>query len=1176
MINIEKDAVGYKAGKVIMLSNGKNGKWRTMLFCFMVSIVALFALFEMEKLEINGTKEEVSSVAMECSGEIAYQIGSLLNSTHTINYMVKRDKGNSSEFFGVAQEIMDMCSDIEFVALAPEKTIKKIYPANKYGQLHDKNLLNMPEIQQAAEISRENGEMILSQPIVTGIENKKIIMGVQAIFGNEGDKGKVFYGYMVIGVRMQIIEDLLHTSLKNYAYTVHSMNKNGEYNEECIISHWKKDLVSPIDCEIDLPGCTWKMSVSPRKIWIYIPYFLIRFTILLVLSIIVMLVLRLMQRDMIRQSEMQAALEEEKERYQIAMESSSDTIFEYDIQKDVCTFFGSILNGKKTEDNHYEIGNFESKLLTGEMFHYQDIEKAAKFFSGEKTEPFETRYRTKGEDGQVKYVWLSFKGSVLLEHGKPIKVIGTSRNIQARKEQEWKKIEESHKDKLTGLFTEECGRMMIEQYLTAKPKMEECEFFLIGIDRFQQINDAYGYMFADTVLKEVAEIICSIASNADICIRLGGDEFILFQKNSNSFKAERTAQEIIKRVKKVYSGENENIQVSCSIGRASTAIFSNYEQMLKYAHLAFSYLKDNAKGKQANYINISDEIEEMMDRNGYNEREISEIIDTDPVQEDDIISFAFGILEKTKDLKSAIYVLLARIGKKFDLYEVRVIETDIDYLSLRVNYRWVKRENYEEIETVTHLESRDVLEAGYAVFDRHGCAEITSGTIKRNQKDLGKFFQAVENHANFLCPMCEEGEYRGAIDFVSKERKYRWSNEEKHLFKEVTKIIATHISRVNADIASKAKSEFLSRMSHEIRTPMNAIIGMTNIAMQTVSHGTKVEECLEKIDVSTKYLLGLINDILDMSRIESGKMIISNEKMDLKNIIDELEILIRPQAEAKAIQFVMNVEDIHSLVYGDELRLNQVLINLLGNALKFTPAGGEIQLNIRQVIEEDDIVAVFFEVKDNGIGISDENKIRIFEAFEQEQNDTANKYGGTGLGLAISNNLVHLMGGNLEVNSKEGEGSAFSFMLTFPIYVDESKVVEESGTEVSLDGKRILVVEDNELNAEIAETLLEMDGCEVEIARNGVEALKVFEQTEDGHFDCILMDIRMPVMDGIEATRCIRTSDKADARTVPIIALSANAFDEDTRKSIECGMNGHVAKPIDINRLHEALYKVMK
>jgi len=365
-------------------------------------------------------------------------------------------------------------------------------------------------------------------------------------------------------------------------------------------------------------------------------------------------------------------------------------------------------------------------------------------------------------------------------------------------------------------------------------------------------------------------------------------------------------------------------------------------------------------------------------------------------------------------------------------------------------------------------------------------------------------------------------------------------------------------------------------MSHEIRTPMNAIIGMTNIAMQTVSHGTKVEECLEKIDVSTKYLLGLINDILDMSRIESGKMIISNEKMDLKNIIDELEILIRPQAEAKAIQFVMNVEDIHSLVYGDELRLNQVLINLLGNALKFTPAGGEIQLNIRQVIEEDDIVAVFFEVKDNGIGISDENKIRIFEAFEQEQNDTANKYGGTGLGLAISNNLVHLMGGNLEVNSKEGEGAAFSFMLTFPIYVDESKVVEESGTEVSLDGKRILVVEDNELNAEIAETLLEMDGCEVEIARNGVEALNVFEQTEDGHFDCILMDIRMPVMDGIEATRCIRTSDKADARTVPIIALSANAFDEDTRKSIECGMNGHVAKPIDINRLHEALYIVMK
>lgn len=1153
----------------------KKEQIKNLFFGGIIFFMAIFALVEMEQLEIQNNKNKAQTVADNCANEVAYQVSSMMNNAYVLEYMQRQDSTDSSFFFKVAPELLDkMNSNIAFVALAPDGMVKKVYPANGYSEFQNITLEEFSATKKAAVNAKETRRLNISEPFVTGKDKEKVVIGIQAIYSAEQSENN-FLGYAVVGVKLEYLVDLVDKSMSGMSYTMSGMDSNGKI-DFVVSDEQGEGLHDPVTATMSMPGTDWKLSVSQKQVWFSWSNLVIRIFVIVMISIIVFMVVRLVYRDMLRQSEMQAMLEEEKERYQIAMESSSDTIFEYDITQDKCTFFGSILNGKKTAGTKVELENFETKILTGEMFHYQDIDTAMKFFSGEKTEPFEIRYRVKQEDGQTKYVWLSLKGSVIFEQGRPIKVIGTTRNIQARKEQEWKKLEESHKDKLTGLYTEECGRMLIEQYLTAKPKMEECEFFLIGIDHFQQLNDVYGYMFADTILVEVAEIIRSISNNGDICFRLGGDEFVLFQKNSNSLKAERTAHEIIKRVKKVYTGENETITLSCSIGRASTVVFHNYEQMLKHAHLAFSYLKDNARGKQANYINISDEIEEMIDQSDYNQREISEIIDTNPVQEDDIISFAFGILEKTKDLKSAIYVLLGRIGKRFDLAEVRVIESDMDYLSFRMSYRWCNRKDAPEIATVTHLDSNEIVKKIYKRFEADGSFEMTEHMIQKYKEKMGDLFQGVDSQSNLLCPMCEEGAYKGAIDFVAKDRKRKWSAEEKHVFKEVTKIITTHISRVNADIASKAKSEFLSRMSHEIRTPMNGIIGMTNIAMSCVDDKSKVEECLSKIDVSTKYLLTLINDILDMSRIESGKMAISNEKMDLDTILKEIQVLIEPQANEKKLHFVLDSQYTTPYIYGDALRLNQVLINLLGNALKFTPEGGVVTLSVREILRERDIIAVYFEVRDTGIGISEENRIRIFEAFEQEKSDTANKYGGTGLGLAISNNLVRLMGGNLEVESEENVGSSFSFTLTFHTFEEELVVEEENKDMVSLEGKHILVVEDNPLNAEIAQTLLEMDGCVVTIAHNGQEAVDIFEEQPEDTFDCILMDIRMPVMNGMEATRHIRTSGKKDARTVPIIALSANAFDEDTKKSIECGMNGHVAKPIDVEMLHNALYKVLE
>lgn len=1152
----------------------KRERIKNIVLIFTIIVISLFALFEMERNEVKENKSKVQKVTDNCASEVAYQVKSLFNNTYLFDFMIQENNGNAENFNAISRDLCSMYSEIAFVALAPKGTINEVYPANTYGSLKGKDLLEDAMTDQAAVGTKKSLMLNIAGPFTSSINGEQTVYGLQSVYVKKGGK-KEFWGYVVIGVRLNYIIDRMNSFMKGYAYKIEEKNVLGKISQEIYTSNEEK-IVEPVVSEMKLSGTTWLLSASPSNCWYNINYLTIRIFIITMISVIVTIMFQLVYRDIIRQAELQAALEEEKERYQIAMESSSDTIFEYDIEKDVCTFFGSILNGKKTAGTHMELENYEAKILTGEMFHYQDIDKALQFFSGEKTEPFETRYRIKQNDGTVKYVWLSLKGSVIYEQGTPIKVIGTTRNIQARKEQEWKKLEESNRDKLTGLYTEDCGRMLIEQYLTAKPKMEECEFYLIGIDHFQQLNDVYGYMFADTILVEVADIIRSIANNGDIFIRLGGDEFILFQKNSNSLKAERTAHEIIKRVQNVYVGENEDVSISCSIGRASTVVFNSYEQMLKYAHLAFSYLKDNARGKQANYINISDQIEEMMDHSGFNEREISEIIDTNPVQEDDIISFAFGILEKTKDLKSAIHVLLARIGKRYGLTEIRIIESDFDYLSLTINYRWCARRTAVDIKNVTHIKDKKVLEHACELFEQDGLIEMTKARIQKNQKILGDVFKGVESQDNLLCPMCEEGVYKGAMDFVAMDQKRAWTSDEKHVFKEITKIISTHISRVNADIASKAKSEFLSRMSHEIRTPMNAIIGMTNIAMNGVSDEQKTMDCLKKIDVSTKYLLSLINDILDMSRIESGKMTICNEKFNLQKMIEELDVLIRPQTEVKGLQFVVKANYHTPFLIGDELRISQVLINLLGNALKFTPESGTISLGVEEILDENNLSAIRFSVKDTGIGISEENKNRIFEAFEQEEADTAHKYGGTGLGLAISNNLVRLMGGNLTVDSEENKGSEFYFTITFPTYPEE--IVEASVEEekISLEGKRILVVEDNDLNAEIVQTILEMEGCLVNVAHNGKEAVEVYQKEEAYFYDCILMDIRMPVMNGMDATRYIRTSGKEDARIIPIVALSANAFDEDTKKSIECGMDGHLAKPINVEMLYSVLQKVLK
>lgn len=381
-----------------------------------------------------------------------------------------------------------------------------------------------------------------------------------------------------------------------------------------------------------------------------------------------------------------------------------------------------------------------------------------------------------------------------------------------------------------------------------------------------------------------------------------------------------------------------------------------------------------------------------------------------------------------------------------------------------------------------------------------------------------------------------------------------------------------------AEAASTAKTVFLSNMSHDIRTPINGIIGMLAIAQKEKDNPGKVQECMGKIQGAAQHLLSLINDVLDMSRIESGKTVIAHEPINIHAVTANCNSIIRGQLEDRALELIVEEGDIpHPWLYGDELRIRQILINILGNAVKFTPDGGKIWFRVNETASDDETATIRFEIQDTGMGMSAEFLNRIWDAFSQADAGARSKYKGTGLGMAITKQFVDLMGGTITVESEVNIGS--TFVVELPMTIDKTeRVTEELAENVdSLEGVRVLLAEDNELNMEIATELLEDEGMVVTPAMNGQIAVDEFRNNPPGTFNLILMDIMMPVMDGLTATRTIRaTEDRPDAKAIPIIAMSANAFEEDIRKSLDAGMNSHLSKPINLDEVLKTISNYVK
>ena len=404
------------------------------------------------------------------------------------------------------------------------------------------------------------------------------------------------------------------------------------------------------------------------------------------------------------------------------------------------------------------------------------------------------------------------------------------------------------------------------------------------------------------------------------------------------------------------------------------------------------------------------------------------------------------------------------------------------------------------------------------------------------------------------------------------------TNKHKKVINEQTEENYKLIESVSeANKANAAKSDFLSKISHDIRTPMNGIIGMTQIAKNSIDNKEKVTYCLNKIDTASEHLLTLLNDVLDLSKIESGVTKLNITPVNILDLVQACETMIITQANNLSISVESNFNITHNFILADELRLRQILINILSNAVKFNYPMGKVWFNVEEVIVDSNKSNFVFTIKDNGMGMNEKFIDHIFESFVQEdENSARSKYNGSGLGMAIVKQLIDLMGGNIYIKSKENCGTKMVVTVCFEFLKDEKEIDAKKQVYEELNGMRVLLAEDNKINMEIVESLLGEVGIEITKAYDGSEALEIFKNSEPNSFDVILMDILMPLMDGCQATKEIRKLERLDAKNIPIIAMTANAYDSDKEKAYESGMNNYVIKPVKIEKLYDMLLTYKK
>ncbi|MCM1184568.1 MAG: ATP-binding protein [Roseburia sp.] len=862
-----------------------------------------------------------------------------------------------------------------------------------------------------------------------------------------------------------------------------------------------------------------------------------------------------------RQKEAENILLEEKERYRVALESSRDIFFSYDIQSHTLDIV-----------NHATKGGERENGVINPDYIYEEDRAAVLGVMQNNSDKLSVEFRMKWPD-ESDYAWVALSGNVVYDtDGERRKLVGSIRNIQEQKEKEAEQLRKTTIDGVTGLYAFGAG---LERLKECRKMRSEGVMVNLFLNRLRETNEKNGIVFGDMLLEEIGRLTresCKALDEAScwrtVALRLDGDELVLWLEMQSRKQATAFIEDLLEKIAANF--EEEVFRVEVHAGLVCAEKGQSAEKLITMAKQARRAVIPDVTAQYMFYEDLPKK--KRMNLPILQAREVSTLNYGGDVN---LASLALNLFGRGADFPAQMLLLIRKTGRAYRADGVLVSVLRADFNANYLEYQW-----YEDGRSVAENVRSYKEEDRAAFLSWLGREEILYVSAEESAQALLQCFLSIPaGQCGVVLPMYDNGSYMGNICILGVGKELLENPEEYQNLAELGRVIQGQMNQRQHDIASKAKSDFLSRMSHEIRTPMNGIIGMTAIALQQDQKQERIMDCLQKIQSSSNYLLGLINDILDMSKIESGKMKLEPMNFDIHEMLDTIRELIQPQAAAKSIVLEQDIRLTHNRFVADKLRVSQVLINLLGNAVKFTPENGRIALTVREETPEDagsgnGEAVLYFAVRDTGIGIAKEDQERVFRSFEQAAGMSPSKQRGTGLGLSISSRLIQMMGSNIQLESEPGEGSTFSFSIRLELGEDVQDEVQEE--EISFDGMRILVVEDNELNAEIAQTLLEERNFKVDCVFNGQEAVERIRDTEPNTYDVILMDIMMPVMDGLEATRAIRSMKREDCATLPIVAMSANAFDDDLKKSVECGMNGHLSKPVEVEKLYRTLSEVIR
>lgn len=837
---------------------------------------------------------------------------------------------------------------------------------------------------------------------------------------------------------------------------------------------------------------------------------------------------------------------EEKERYKIAVETSKDMFFTYRKKAQLLEIVNS--------DGYDGIWNCKDhpEYLQNECVHPEDQEKLYDTFKM-KQRKIDIEFRLR-QTVDSDYRWVNLTGSVMKdEAGEYDCVVACVHDIQQHKMLEEAQRNQQILDATTTFYRLEHG---INEINVNKHKNIKATLTMIEIDQFIKLNQKYGLVFGDILLEQLAKIIrqeCITIKDA-IYIRANAGKILIYLPRQTQANTEMIIDRIRKKFKVIIHKEYQGLNIKCGIAQMNAD--DNVLEIVKHAKQALSIAQK--KQQYCVYYEELSKQEQMIPE----DMQVEEREPFEKLKKMSLSSIALNLFDRSADVKVAMDMLALKLQEICGLEDLEIIKFNKEYLVSSYAYGW-KEDNMKN--DIIHCNATQ-----YMQFIRENIKQKALPITLKEQEEplLGTF---VKDKKGVIYHMVDDAQYSGSILFIGVDKKYVYGEELKHL-EEISAIIQNRLNLQRHDLLAQAKSDFLARMSHEIRTPMNGIIGMTEIALREDQDQEKTNDCLRKIQSSSNYLLGILNDILDMSKIESGKMKLIKEENDIETMIADLCTVMESKIKEKQIHFTKDIKLIHHTFLCDALRLNQILVNFLSNAVKYCEKGGNITLIIKETLHENQHSDLYFAVKDDGCGIEKEKQEIIFKRFEQADDSDVARRQGTGLGLAISNHLVHMMDSEIELDSTLGEGSIFGFHVLLEIIDKQRNIMVEEQKPLRVEGKKVLVVEDNELNMEIITTLLEEYRIVVEQAVNGQQAIDMIKDKEENHYDLIFMDIMMPVMDGLKATKEIRKLSRQDCRNIPIIAMSANAFDEDVKRSLASGMNGHLSKPIDLKKLEEILF----